>query len=221
MSEIGISEIDISTFDVFKEHRDMVTRRVKPGANVIIGLTPKTANMLHMAVGIAGEAGEILENITAFAVEGLPWDRKNFLEECGDMEFFLEGARQEWNIPREHVIDALKRGDWGVPGLEKYLYSPLHIAVKLSVVASTLALDAGKRPSIYVKELDYKMMMTALCNIEILLMRLRDTLEVSREETLVHNIEKLDKRFGLGQAYSDAAAQARVDKDPVQLTASE
>ena len=42
-------------------HSAMVTLLVKPGADIIESLTPGKMDMLHMAVGISGEAGELLD----------------------------------------------------------------------------------------------------------------------------------------------------------------
>jgi hypothetical protein len=44
----------------------MVKVLAKPGADIVASLTPETAHLLHMAVGVSGEAGELLD-----AVEGV------------------------------------------------------------------------------------------------------------------------------------------------------
>jgi hypothetical protein len=55
--------------------------------------------MLHMAVGIAGEASEILECIMNYCITGV-MDKENFVEEFGDLEFYMQGARAEMDITR-------------------------------------------------------------------------------------------------------------------------
>jgi NTP pyrophosphatase (non-canonical NTP hydrolase) len=112
------------------DHGMMVSFLKKPGADIIASLTPETMDMLHMAVGVSGEAGELLDAVKKASVYNKPIDRENVVEELGDLEFYMEGLRQA----------------------------------------------AG----------------------------------ITREETLIHNMKKLNKRYSAG--YSDAAAQARVDK---------
>lgn len=45
--------------------------------------------LLHAAVGIAGEAGELLDAIKKTWIYGKPLDRENLIEECGDALFYI------------------------------------------------------------------------------------------------------------------------------------
>lgn len=85
-------------------HADMVTALAKPGSKIIIGLTPKTAHELHMAVGVSGEAGELLDAVKKSSIYGKPIDRENVVEELGDLEFYMEGLRQSLNITRDECL---------------------------------------------------------------------------------------------------------------------
>lgn len=67
-------------------------------------LTGEQAHMLHMAIGIAGEACELLEAVCA-SIAGNR-DRVNEVEELGDLEFYLEGYRQATDISRDEVLKA-------------------------------------------------------------------------------------------------------------------
>ena len=86
------------------QHPDMVRSLVKPGAQIIAHLTPESAHTLHMTVGIAGEAGELLDAIKKHVIYNKPLDRANVIEELGDLEFYMEGLRQGLDISREETI---------------------------------------------------------------------------------------------------------------------
>jgi NTP pyrophosphatase (non-canonical NTP hydrolase) len=86
-------------------HADMVSVLAKPGHKIILGLTGKTAHELHMAVGVSGEAGELLDAVKKSSIHGKPIDRDNVVEELGDLEFYMEGLRQSLNITREECIE--------------------------------------------------------------------------------------------------------------------
>lgn len=85
-------------------HPELVAALVKPGADIVASMTPATAHSLHMAVGISGEAGELLDAVKKAAVYNKPLDRANVIEELGDLEFYLEGLRQGLNITREETL---------------------------------------------------------------------------------------------------------------------
>lgn len=72
-------------------------------------LTPEKADLIHMAMGIAGEGIEILAAVYEHVFNDCPVgvkDRTDFLEELGDAEFFLEGVRTNpiVNIMRTHAL---------------------------------------------------------------------------------------------------------------------
>ncbi len=84
----------------------MVSALAKPGADIVRSLTPENAHALHMAAGIAGEAGELLDAVKKAAIYCKEIDRENVVEELGDLEFYLEGLRQGLHITREEVLEA-------------------------------------------------------------------------------------------------------------------
>ena len=86
-------------------HADLVKALAKPGAEVAASLTPETAHLLHMAVGISGEAGELLDAVKKAAIYVKPIDRENVIEELGDLEFYMEGLRQGMGITREETLE--------------------------------------------------------------------------------------------------------------------
>jgi NTP pyrophosphatase (non-canonical NTP hydrolase) len=85
-------------------YSDMVKDLAKPGADIVTSLTPEMAHVLHMAIGISGEAGELLDAVKKAAIYCKPIDRENVIEELGDLEFYMEGLRQGFGITREEVL---------------------------------------------------------------------------------------------------------------------
>jgi len=84
----------------------MVHEITKPGKDILESLTPEKCNLLHMAVGISGEAGELLDAIKKHVIYNKPLDITNIIEELGDIEFYLEGLRQALTIARAEALSA-------------------------------------------------------------------------------------------------------------------
>lgn len=87
-------------------HADMVACLVKPGEDIAKELTAHDAHLLHMVVGISGEAGELLDAVKKSCIYRKPIDVNNVIEELGDLEFYLEGLRQGLGISREECLEA-------------------------------------------------------------------------------------------------------------------
>lgn len=87
-----------------KYFAEMVASLSKPGEQIKNELTPKQAHLLHMAVGISGEAGELLDAVKKHAIYQKSLDITNVVEELGDLEFFMEGLRATLGISREEVL---------------------------------------------------------------------------------------------------------------------
>lgn len=60
-------------------------------AAALENLTPEKAHLLHMAIGLAGEAGEMLEAILNHVLNDTPLDVPNVIEEAGDALFYQVG----------------------------------------------------------------------------------------------------------------------------------
>ncbi len=63
-----------------------------------------TEGLLHCAVGISGEAGELLDAVKKTWVYGKPLDSANLIEELGDIEWYMEALRSLLGVTREEVI---------------------------------------------------------------------------------------------------------------------
>lgn len=88
------------------KHDEMVRALAKPGNDIVDSLNAKKAHILHMAIGIAGEAGELLDAIKKHVIYNKPIDLENVIEELGDLEFYMEGIRQGLAITRNETLQA-------------------------------------------------------------------------------------------------------------------
>lgn len=92
----------------------MVKALKKDGALIKEQISPEQADLLHMAVGVAGEAGELLDAIKKHVIYQKPLDMENVVEELGDLEFYLQGIRSILGIHRtdtlKHNLDKLLTG---------------------------------------------------------------------------------------------------------------
>lgn len=84
----------------------MVKSLLKSGKDIQESLTASQVNLVHLALGISGEAGEVVDAIKKAAIYNKPLDRENIIEELGDLEFYMEGLRQAIGVTREEVIEA-------------------------------------------------------------------------------------------------------------------
>lgn len=92
------------TDTIEKKHAKMVTALAKPGQAIIDSLTPEKADLLHMAVGVAGEAGELLDAVKKHVIYVKDLDVHNVAEELGDLEFYMERIRQIICVSRVHTL---------------------------------------------------------------------------------------------------------------------
>ena len=88
------------------DHSEMVRTLAKSGDVIADEMTGTDAHLLHMAVGVCGEAGELIDAIKKAVIYRKPLDRQNVIEELGDLEFYMEGLRQGLEITREECLEA-------------------------------------------------------------------------------------------------------------------
>ena len=67
-----------------QEYGDYQTR-------LISSLGSREANLMHMATGISGEAGEVLDIVKKHFAYGKSLDRAHLVEELGDTLFYING----------------------------------------------------------------------------------------------------------------------------------
>lgn len=87
-------------------YADMVRALAKPAVDIVALHVqfPAMAHLSHMALGVSGEAGELVDALKKHAVYGKPLDRENVVEELGDLEFYMEGIRDSLGISRAETL---------------------------------------------------------------------------------------------------------------------
>lgn len=86
-------------------HSELVTALTKPSSEILDSLHTGKISILHAAIGIAGEAGELLDQVKKHVIYNKPLDSENLVEELGDLEFYLEMLRQAASITRQDTLD--------------------------------------------------------------------------------------------------------------------
>lgn len=176
------------------EYIEFVKSRAKGGDAILLSLTPEKCHLLHMAIGISGEAAELLE---AHVEE----DAENVEEELGDLLFYLTGATfafKEWNYPIE-----------APPLIEASNYPNLDIADAVVAAAGNF-LDLVKKYTVYNKPFDEIALSGALAIVLNEIEIFATVFELNIPDLVNENMTKLLKRYANG--YSDKAAQERADK---------
>ena len=87
-----------------ESYTKFVEGRIKDPDLITEEMDDTKANLLHMAIGVAGEAGELLDAIKKFAIYNKELDVDNVIEELGDLEFYMEGMRQQFNFSRAEIL---------------------------------------------------------------------------------------------------------------------
>lgn len=179
-------------------HPDMVRKLFKDSRT--INLSPEQTNLLHAAVGLAGEAGEAVGVVISDPKGLLEDTRTQLVGELGDLEFYLEAFRQGAGLTREPTAD----------GLPSNLIGSTHLAAELACYATAL-LDLVKKQVFNNREGLRPKIVQTLEMLEYVAESIRRRYDITRQETLDANIAKLGARYD-GFEYSDEAAAARRDE---------
>lgn len=86
-------------------YHEFVSRLCKSGEQITAELTPEQAHLVHMAMGVSGEAGELLDAIKKTAIYGKPLDWDNVIEECGDLLFYIQGVLNHRGVRLDEVVE--------------------------------------------------------------------------------------------------------------------
>src|SRR6187399_1906676 len=87
---------------------EMVKALAKSGEDILKSLTPEKCEMWHHASCIQGEAGELFDAVKKHIIYNKILevaDLTNVIEELGDLEFYMEGLRQAFNVTRQQTLD--------------------------------------------------------------------------------------------------------------------
>lgn len=184
-----------------KKHSEMAAGLAKPGEAILASLTPGDMAMIHAIIGVCGEAAELMEALYEPDMEKI--DRENVVEELGDIEFYLVELRRHLGVSRPAFPG---NSESICPRGETHTKSCMNLLIEAGRL-----MDLIKKASIYRKHINTDEIMVLLGWVDNSLNEIREFFGVSREHTLIHNYNKLERRYP-GFKYSDQAAQERADK---------
>lgn len=87
------------------DHEHMVNQLAKPGSEILKTLTAEKVDLWHAATGIVTEAGEFMDAVKKHVIYDQPFNLINGIEEMGDMEFYLQQARQNLHMARLVILN--------------------------------------------------------------------------------------------------------------------
>lgn len=184
------------------KYRELTRALAKPGADIVASLDADTAHLLHMAVGLAGEASELME-------AAMGQDKQNVVEELGDCEFYADG------LAHNPAIVGCEQALLNVNPLLPQSASTL--LMRFSIACGDV-LDIVKKVAIYNKPLDqqfYEKLNAALHVVHQYKRGIYTMWNIKRVDALAANHQKLmtgkNARYASG-TYSDQQAQERADK---------
>ena len=97
----------------------MVEAIAKPGIDIKQEMTTKQAELVHIAMLITTEAGELADAIKKHLIYQKPLDMENVIEELGDIEWTMERIRQILGVTREiPLIKNIEKHTKRYPNLE-------------------------------------------------------------------------------------------------------
>lgn len=85
---------------------EFVADKCKPGEDILASMTADKAHLDHMALGVAGEAGELVDAIKRHTIYGKPLDIDNVVEEIGDILFYMQGILIALYLDMDMAISA-------------------------------------------------------------------------------------------------------------------
>lgn len=86
-------------------YTEMVRVLAKPGDDILDSLNSRDCHLLHMVVGVSGEAGELLDAVKRAVIYRKQIDIENVREEVGDIMFYLTGLCDSLDITVDQCID--------------------------------------------------------------------------------------------------------------------
>lgn len=88
-----------------QSYSEFVQNLCKSGTDILNQLQCHEAHLVHMAMGVSGEAGELLDAIKKATIYRKPLDKENVIEECGDILFFVQGILNYYCLTLDDAVE--------------------------------------------------------------------------------------------------------------------
>lgn len=79
-------------------YSEFVSSITKPPTDILYSLDTRKANLMHIAFGLSGEAGEYLDAVKKHTIYDKPLDIDNLNEEIGDILFFIQAHCNHFGV---------------------------------------------------------------------------------------------------------------------------
>jgi hypothetical protein len=171
----------------------MIFQEYAPLARVTLKVLPLHQHVIHMALGVVGELGELIDATKKVAIYGKEWDKTNLTEEVGDVAWYIANYCDDMQVHPGILQTAFDSGF--IDGFKQRdkISSALDIGGNLLVLA--LAANAACLQLTTAKpgEADAVQAVAGLANILGVFCSMVD---VDISEALEKNIAKLKARYG-------------------------
>jgi len=94
------------TPELSERYKEFVQSRVKNPNLIFQNSSIHHMALLHPAIGISGEAGEIIDTVKKCVIYGKDLDYANIHEEIGDLMFYIQDLLTVCGFTLEEVIEA-------------------------------------------------------------------------------------------------------------------
>lgn len=179
-------------------HAELVRALIKTPDVLLSEVTAFKMSLIHSALGIAGEVGEIQVAIDNLNQGGEDSDLENLVEEAGDLYFYCRDLRHTMGL---HPF-VRKRPSDVTMGLSYYMGEVVDVVKKVCIYNQSFTVDKITRVQ------DNLDLFETLLQMEL---EHHHGAQDARTFALEHNLAKLNKRYE-GMKYSDKAAEVRADK---------
>lgn len=82
----------------FEQYKPLALRTVKSLGN-------ENSDLMHMAAGVSGEAGEVIDLVKKTFAYGKPLDRDHLIEELGDLYWYYNGLLALIGVEMSEVLE--------------------------------------------------------------------------------------------------------------------
>jgi NTP pyrophosphatase (non-canonical NTP hydrolase) len=178
------------------EYEQMVKALFKSGEKMKEEFLVDDFELLHSAMGICTEAGEIYEIISG-AIE---YDKNHLVEELGDLDFYLT------SLVLNSKFSSLEFENAGLEVVEE------EFPLDGLILSAAQILDLVKKITVYRKTVEELEFFPLIIKIDRYIDSQAIVLGMTREDIREENKRKLQKRYDQ-LTYSNDAAIARKDKE--------
>lgn len=88
------------------KHEILVRNLFKSSEELLDEFSIADIDLVHAAIGVSGEAGELVDALKKGAIYQNGYDRENIVEEIGDMLFYLRVIQDEFSITLDECREA-------------------------------------------------------------------------------------------------------------------